>query len=83
MKDFPLLLAYLFLRGVRTRFFFKNHPNEDDGLIVFQHTWEVVCENNPLFCEIHFEIYDKEAFEKIILGAFGAEEEDEGDIDFL
>ena len=82
-EGFSSLISLPLLTRGQDEVFFKNHPNEDDGPIVFQHTWEVVCENNPLFCEIHFEIYDKEAFEKIILGAFGAEEEDEGDIDFL
>ncbi|MBG07200.1 MAG: hypothetical protein CME68_00440 [Halobacteriovoraceae bacterium] len=82
-EGFSSLISLPLLTRGQDEVFFKNHPSEDDGPIVFQHTWEVVCENNPLFCEIHFEIYDKEAFEKIILGAFGAEEEDEGDIDFL
>ena len=82
-EGFSSLISLPLLTRGQDEVFFKNHPMEVEGSIVFEHTWEVVCENNPLFCQINFEIFDKEGFEKIILGAFGAEEEDEGDIDFF
>jgi len=82
-EGFSSLISLPLLTRGQDEVFFKNHPLEADSPTVFEHTWEVVCENNSLFCQINFEIFDKEGFEKIILGAFGAEEEDEGDIDFL
>mgnify|MGYP001249356529 CR=1 FL=1 len=82
-EGFSSLISLPLLTRGQDEVFFKNHPLEDDSTIAFQHTWEVVCENIPLFCQINFEIFDKEGFEKIILGAFGAEEEDEGEIDFF
>jgi len=82
-EGFSSLISLPLLTRGQDEVFFKHHPMDIDGPIVFQHSWEVVCESTPLLCQIHFEIFDKEGFQKIILGAFGAEEEDDGDIDFF
>ena len=63
--------------------FFKSHPRKDKGPIVYSDSWDLMHEGKALTCHIYFEIYDKDAFQKIILNAFGAEEEEDGEIDFF
>jgi CheY-specific phosphatase CheX len=63
--------------------FFKSHPRKEKGPIVFSDSWDLIHSGKSLTCHIYFEIYDKEAFQKIILNAFGAEEEEDGEIDFF
>ena len=63
--------------------FFKSHPRKDKGPLVYSDSWDLVHNGKILTCHIYFEIYDKEAFQKIILNAFGADQEDDGEIDFF
>ena len=63
--------------------FFKSHPRKDKGPLVYSDSWDLVYNGKSLTCHIYFEIYDKEAFQKIILNAFGADQEDDGEIDFF
>ncbi|MBG07198.1 MAG: hypothetical protein CME68_00430 [Halobacteriovoraceae bacterium] len=45
--------------------------------------WDLTLNDHTITCRIVFEIWDKEAMNKIDLLAFGAEDEDDGDIDFF
>ena len=82
-EGFSSLISLPLLTRGQDDVFFKSHPKDMGAPLSYQDSWELLYGENFITCNIFFEIYDKEKFSKIILGAFGVEEEEEGDIDFF
>ena len=55
----------------------------DENPQVLTDIWDLTLNDHTITCRIVFEVWDKEAMNKIDLLAFGAEDEDDGDIDFF
>ena len=51
--------------------------------MVITDIWDLTLDGHTITCRIVFEIWDKEAMNKIVLSAFGADDDDDGDIDFF
>ena len=55
----------------------------DENPQVITDIWDLTLNDHTITCRIVFEVWDKEAMNKVDLLAFGAEDEDDGDIDFF
>jgi len=82
-EGFSSLISLPLLTRGQDDVFFKGHPADTGAPLNYQDSWEILYGESFITCNIFFEIYDKDNFSKIILGAFGAEDEEEGDIDFF
>ena len=62
--------------------FFQVKESDSDPMVITD-IWDLNLNDHRITCRIVFEVWDKEAMNKIDLLAFGAEDEDDGDIDFF
>jgi len=62
--------------------FFEVRQTESNPMVITD-IWDLTLDGHTITCRIVFEIWDKEAMNKIVLSAFGADDDDDGDIDFF
>ena len=62
--------------------FFQVKETESNPLILSD-IWDLTLDEHRITCRVVFEVWDEEVIKKIDLLAFGAEDEDDGDIDFF
>ena len=62
--------------------FFQVKETESNPLVLTD-IWDLTLDEHSITCRIVFEVWDEEVIKKIDLLAFGAEDEEDGDIDFF